>query len=1350
MSFFFGKGTKVKPSYTGLQLQTASSTAPITLLWGGNRISMNLFWYDDFKAHKKKQKAGKGMGGSSTYYTYSASIQGGLCEGPIAGVGRVFKDDEKTTLAKLGMSLFLGTYPQAPWGYLTSAHPTKALNYEGVAYVAIANYDLGTSASLGNHTFEVFGREYNTAPNGHDCDCAILVKDFLTNPQYGAGFGLSRLDQDQLFSTAAAPTTGDSSYQTYCTAMGFGLSPMLSDAQEAGTILAQWALLTNTAIVWNGYKLKMVPYVRETVTGNGVTYIPPQLSEPAYTITDQDLMADPEIERVDQSDCPNVVTLNINNRFNEYNELPVPYKDQTLIDQFGERKGNDIDAPEVTDPDMAAEMVSLICARGAYIRNNYTIKLGQEYVLLEPMDTLVLVNANGFQVLLQITNIEEDDDFVFTLECEEIANNISSTGGFTNPETSTPTIIDSGVVASPVNPPIIFEPAANLTNGIAQIWCAVSGGDGTTADPNWGGCEVYVSLDDITYQSIGIIDSPARQGKLTAAMSSSALAMASVDMSMSGGELQSVTALEQLQGATLSIIENELITYQGANLTGTNLYNLTLTNRGLYSTSAAAHPIGSRFARLDENVFKYDLPANYIGQVLYLKFQSFNIWNQGYQDMEDVVAYVYTPDGKGFQVAPPTSATLSFNSTTQSDGTTILQGVVVAGASTGPYLDHYDVQVTTDGGTTWTDIAAISASGTRTTFQPATPSTNYKARIRAVSSAVGGIPSNWVESALVNSGALGGTVPNVPTGLTGTGGVLSNTMSWIAPASGSPATKYNVYGKAGHSGVLADATLVGSVGYGVLSFTHVGLNASEDWRYWVKSANGAGESTAAAGPLDLTTSSSGGGGGGGSLEVQQDEVTVVGAATVLNFEGDSVTVEEDPSGTAKVTISGGGVPASFELITTATGTGASQVISLPTTYTAEQLLVFSGALFWPDFTVSGTDLTMTANAAGDVIKVYALTTGASVGVNRLELWDNFQDASTDSVVAFASKGGILTPTVDVVVKGLQFRFSPEAGATAGYDAQIVTLDGSNVVTAIIATKNLTFSDTSLGQRSFVFDSPVFLSADVKYGILITRRTMSGSANFNARGTGDNGILANSCKCAVDTYIRAAVNTVTVGQAYSSGSNSYWFALLVDLGPALVSSRPWYWKPPKPSQFTLAASTAPNPVVTTNAMVGMIFDAGTPLAGDEQRSAYITLPDKTLPWKMVMAFKSMIPNSNYSGVGLIAWDSIGGRNYINELKNGGDINVQRFSAYGVYANGIGAAANTGTKDTQWLSIEYDGTNFIFKQSINGVAWYTQATLAKAEYLANLPDRVGPTATYNRTGGYNNMMFIEHFSLTGGGL
>ena len=55
-------------------------------------------------------------------------------------------------------------------------------------------------------------------------------------------------------------------------------------------------------------------------------------------------------------------------------------------------------------------------------------------------------------------------------------------------------------------------------------------------------------------------------------------------------------------------------------------------------------------------MIKCDLPTNLIGRTLYLKFQSFNAFGGGLQDLSTCVAYSYTPTGAG--VADPIAAQL--------------------------------------------------------------------------------------------------------------------------------------------------------------------------------------------------------------------------------------------------------------------------------------------------------------------------------------------------------------------------------------------------------------------------------------------------------------------------------------------------------------------------------------------------------------------------------------------------------------------------------------------------------------------------------------------------------------------
>jgi len=1342
MSFFFGKKSKVKPQYTGLQLQTSSSTQAITLLWGGNRLSINLFWYGDFTAHKQKQKAGKGMGGSTEFYTYSASIQGGLCEGVISGIGVVYKDDEKTTMSALGFTLFTGTYPQAPWGYLTSKHPDKALNYEGVAYVAIANYDLGQQASLGNHTFETFGISYNTAPNGHDADCAVVVKDFLTNPQYGAGFGLNRLDEDQLFSTASATTTGDDSYQTYCRAMGFGLSPALSEPTDAGDILARWAMLTNSAVVWNGYKLKMVPYAREIVEGNGVKYVPPQLEEPAYVLTDADWLNDPKADRSDQSQCPNIVSIEINNRFNEYNELPVEYRDQSLIDQYGERKANSITASEITDPDMAAEMVSLIAARSAYVRNTWEIHLGQEYVLLEPTDTLVLTLATGALVLVQIISIEEDEENKFKIEAEEIANGLGGTGGFTSPGTATPVVYNSGVLASPVNPPIIFEPAASLTSGVPQVWAAVSGGNGATADPNWGGCNVYISTDNITYQNVGVVDSPARMGKLTASLPAYGGAnpdntnTLKVNLLMSGGELQGVTAAEAANGSTMSWVDGEILSYKDALLTSSNNYTASSLYRGLGFTAAGAHAVGTLFARLDENIFKYNLPADYIGKLLYLKFQSFNIWNKGVQDLDDCVAYTYTTVGAGYgsgsggKPAMPTgfaasngpqSATLTWNANSVSDNVTTYN--VWRAAGTGAVFGSA------------TKVATVNAL-------------NYRDSTLAI--------STGYTYFLTAQNSVGESVPTAGINLTTPAGQASFS-GFEVDDSGTPVdtavTKLNFKG----SGVTVSRPTPGAI------------------------------------DLDISGGGGGGGGGGSGALVKVAEFIATGGEATWSFSppagfDDLVIVTQTRSTNAVVEqalcarINGDSTNSYWDQRNGAAGAtdfgnsaqrsymnigqmpGASGSASMAGT-SEIQVFNYTGSFYKRWQTLTGRMYNTTGanflvdNIAGQWNNVAAISSveffpvaGAFAAGSKIVIYgrgglvggggsggyfNGFSgDTGTTSTTSEATKGTYFIPRVDIRVSYIHAFLNANSGQS--YTAFLAEVDPVTfeILTILSTSDTLVAAATGILDYAFKLATLPTLTTGKTYATLITLLGGTGTSACRILPTAAHSL--NAPVISSDRFLKYTTNAPAAGTPLSAaGDNAYAIWIESQFEP---DTRPNFWDPPLasdfPNDFNFGGG---NLVLTDDPNAGLIVDCGV-LSGGAVRSKCKPLPGGD--FSVTMRIKGLISTLNFSSFGIAVYGGVN-RTLFFSLDNRSDIRVEQWngSVYvNVYVQPVFFALYDPFIRVTWTA----ATNtYLVEVSTDGHVWVDCGSFANPAGFPNPPTHVGINGTYARTTGPRNKFAISYW-------
>src|SRR5216683_6648187 len=203
------------------------------------------------------------------------------------------------------------------------------------------------------------------------------------------------------------------------------------------------------------------------------------------------------------------------------------------------------------------------------------------------------------------------------------------------------------------NAPIIFEPPAGLSGGDLEVWLIASGG------ANWGGCEVWVSSDGNTYALAGTLYRGARQGVLSAALSSHAdpdtADTLSVDLTESQGQMLSGTTADADNFVTLCYCDGELVSYQTATLTASYKYNLTYIRRGVYGTTIGAHSLGSNFARFgpnDPSLFRYRYPASFIGQTIHVKLPGFNTFGQALQGLAGLTPTSYSLTGDGAVQGP--------------------------------------------------------------------------------------------------------------------------------------------------------------------------------------------------------------------------------------------------------------------------------------------------------------------------------------------------------------------------------------------------------------------------------------------------------------------------------------------------------------------------------------------------------------------------------------------------------------------------------------------------------------------------------------------------------------------------
>ena len=754
----------VLPQYTGLQLNTATNTLPIPICYGMAPLSVNVIFYQGFTAipvFSAQQSAGKGGvfgggGGGATVYQivgwyYTANLALALCEGPISGINQVWQGQSTWLYSPsspnpngwsgLGYwtqqsSLFVGNASQSPWSLLTgipggigygAGGPGYALNYSSTAYLGCGGFNLGGSASIGTLRFEVCGVLYGTGWNGIDADPALVIEDFLTSTQYGAGFPSARLDL-----TALLGSSGDSSTQMYCKALGLAFSPQISQYETAASILTRWLQILNVGAVRSGPWLRFIPYGDMNLQGNGVSWTAPVT--PVYALNDNNFVAhdgeDPVlIARADPMSLSNVVRVEALNRVGvdvgqalaaaeitanlaemqtiatrglspgggsypepqgqpQYEATPIEARDLSQVSALGGiRIGQTITMHEVCDLGIAAVSAQILLQRGLYIRNTYKFSLSWEFCLLDPMDVVTITDYNLGLVnkTVRITEIEEDDNGELHITAEDLTIGVSTPAP--NIASGAATTYNSAIGEDPVESFLIWEPPALLVGSTAQIWFGAIGGAAGVADPNWGGAFVWASIDGTTYSQIAKIVAPLQSGVLTANYPSGSgfdtTDTLSLDVTQSGAVLISTTdANAQIGAANLCVIGSEIIAFATATLTGVNTYNLTRVQRGMYGTTPAAHPSGAALSML-QNVAKIGLPAQYVGVPLYIKFQSFNIYGGGVEDLSTCAVENYTPSGAAYA-----SATLS--QTLTASGSTLL--TTTAEIPQGTYL--LSVQVT--------------------------------------------------------------------------------------------------------------------------------------------------------------------------------------------------------------------------------------------------------------------------------------------------------------------------------------------------------------------------------------------------------------------------------------------------------------------------------------------------------------------------------------------------------------------------------------------------------------------------------------------------------------------------------
>lgn len=602
-------------------VNTAEFGTPVMEILGTTRIGGNVIYYDDFTAHEHRetQRAGKG-GGAKTVtitYTYTAAVIIGLCEGPITGIGKVWVGKEVYTYpnSKIGLTLFTGTQEQSPWAYVVGKHPEKARAYKGLAYMA-GVIDLGNSANMPNHNFEVKGKLLSTG-DGKDVNPADYILYILDK------IGLGDVE-----------VVGIENYRLYCKNADLLISTPkdATDQKSARDIVNEIASLTNAYMFWSNDRFKIVPRADRPIGD----WAPNKTI--TYDLTPDDFIAQNggacvSYQRKDSSELYNRFTVEYTSRENDYETESVSYEDMDDINARGLRQASTTQASYIYTKKRAVMIAEQLARQNKYERNKYTFKLPWEFCRLEVGDLVTLTDpAIGLdKQVAMIDSVTEAENGILTFTAISRAAGDYSAAVYDVHEVDRP-YVDFNADPGDTDTPIIFQPPSDLTSNGNELWIGAKG-----KTTNWGGCTVYVSDNNTTYRRLGMITNNARMGQVVSAISATAT---SVEVAVNG---QFISGSEQdaERANTLCWVDGECMSYTTATLLSNGHYQLSGLVRGQYNTEAKAHASGAQFVRCDDALLKAEVRKEDVGKKVWVKFASYNVFGAGEQSLADVDAYEY-------------------------------------------------------------------------------------------------------------------------------------------------------------------------------------------------------------------------------------------------------------------------------------------------------------------------------------------------------------------------------------------------------------------------------------------------------------------------------------------------------------------------------------------------------------------------------------------------------------------------------------------------------------------------------------------------------------------------------------
>lgn len=634
MGFIFGGGANVTTKadrITQFQTATCSFGQGLPIAYGTVKFNPQVINYQDFTSVEKRTtvKTGKHSHSTTIDYDYYCYLELGLAEGVIDGFGRVWLGDtvynslDALNASKVEGSPLSGNRGDnsSPSAYMQQKHSNIACRYDNLARVYGYIYLGHNTASVPSYSFELYGSLRSTG-DGTDANVAAVIRDML-----------KRAGMD-----AYIDESSYQNYYNYCNAADWRISTPAGkmDSQASTQSYVEELLgITNTYMSWSNGKFKFIP--RDDRTHG--SWKPNKTI--VYDLTHDDLSPYNDgvvtVKRKDATEKYNYIQVTFTNRANQYETETISYQNPEDIKINGTRK-LEVDASWLHTKARAVKLAEMKARIAATERNQYTFQLGWKYAILEPGD-LVRISDPSIGLSNQVVMIEEineDANGLLTVTAIERAAGDYSSAQFEVVDEYQ--YIDLNIIPSNTRTPLFITPPADMVTSVSgvELWIAVRG-----LDEKYGGCDVYASNEDSGYRYCTRHNKNSNYGitrsELTADGDTVIVELyAPTNYSpIVGTNLTSAAD----RGDTLFWLDGEYISYLDCELVGVNTYKFSNLRRGEHSSPVSSHGNNAEFAMIDSDLCILYLEKEHLGETIYMKFPSFNVFGKNAQSVADVGYY---------------------------------------------------------------------------------------------------------------------------------------------------------------------------------------------------------------------------------------------------------------------------------------------------------------------------------------------------------------------------------------------------------------------------------------------------------------------------------------------------------------------------------------------------------------------------------------------------------------------------------------------------------------------------------------------------------------------------------------